>query len=142
MHFLPVFELMSDSLTAIQVKPHQCPSHHSIIKLVINYVLEWIGLNFMIMMVYRQKSLPPNISACNVYTHHVRGQYHVRHGQYHVRHVQYHVVRGDHTGPIFLLRFRLYVLYLMFRFMFANICFEKNENSKIYVMFITKHNMK
>ncbi len=25
MHFLPVFELMSDSLTTIQVEPHQCP---------------------------------------------------------------------------------------------------------------------
>jgi hypothetical protein len=40
------------------------------------------------------------------------------------------------NGPIFLRRFRLYVLSFMFRFMFANICFEKNENSKIYVMFI------
>ena len=40
------------------------------------------------------------------------------------------------TGAIFLRRFRLYVLSFMFRFMFANICFEKNENSEIYVMFI------
>ena len=39
-------------------------------------------------------------------------------------------------GPIFLRRFRLYVLSFMFRFMFANICFEKNQNIKIYVMFI------
>ena len=39
-------------------------------------------------------------------------------------------------GPIFLRRFRLYVLYFMFRFMFANICFVKNQNSKIHVMFI------
>ena len=39
-------------------------------------------------------------------------------------------------GPIFLRRFRLYVSSFMFRFMFANICFEKNENSKIYVMLI------
>ena len=45
-------------------------------------------------------------------------------------------------GPIFLRRFRLYVLSFMFRFMFVNICFEKNQNIKIHVMFITKHNMK
>ena len=32
MHFLPVFELMSDSLTAIWVEPNQCPSHHSILR--------------------------------------------------------------------------------------------------------------
>jgi hypothetical protein len=31
MHFLPVFELTSDSLSAIQVEPHQCPSHQSIL---------------------------------------------------------------------------------------------------------------
>ena len=31
MHFLPVFELMSDSLTAIYVVPHECPSHQSIL---------------------------------------------------------------------------------------------------------------
>ena len=31
MHFLPVFELMSGSLTAIQVKPPQCPLQHSIL---------------------------------------------------------------------------------------------------------------
>ena len=31
MHFLPVFELMSDSLTATYVEPHQCPSHQSIL---------------------------------------------------------------------------------------------------------------
>ena len=31
MHFLPVLELMSDSLTAIQVEPNQCPSHQSIL---------------------------------------------------------------------------------------------------------------
>ena len=36
----------------------------------------------------------------------------------------------------------LYVLSFMFRFMFANICFVKNQNIKIHVMFITKHNMK
>ena len=30
-YFLAVFELMSDSLTAIYVKLHQCPSHHSIL---------------------------------------------------------------------------------------------------------------
>ena len=29
--FLPVLELMSDSLTAIYVKPYQCPSHQSIL---------------------------------------------------------------------------------------------------------------
>ena len=45
-------------------------------------------------------------------------------------------------GPIFLRRFRLYVLSFMFRFMFVNICFQKNQNIKIHVMFITKHNMK
>ena len=28
------------------------------------------------------------------------------------------------------------LISFMFRFMFANICFEKNENSNIYVMFI------
>ena len=39
-------------------------------------------------------------------------------------------------GAIFLCRFRLYKLSFMFRFMFANICFEKNQNSKIHVMFI------
>ena len=39
---------------------------------------------------------------------------------------------------IFLNRFRLYILSFMFRFMFANICFEKNQNSKIRVMFIEK----
>ena len=43
---------------------------------------------------------------------------------------------SDDTGPIFLRRFRLYVLSFMFRFMLGNICFEKNENSKIYVMLI------
>ena len=31
MHFLPVFQLMSDSLTTILVKPRQCPSHQSIL---------------------------------------------------------------------------------------------------------------
>ena len=31
MHCLPVIELMSDSLTAIKVEPHQCPSHQSIL---------------------------------------------------------------------------------------------------------------
>ena len=31
MHFLPVFELMSDSLTATKVETNQCPSHQSII---------------------------------------------------------------------------------------------------------------
>ena len=31
-----------------------------------------------------------------------------------------------------------YMLSFMFRFMFANICFEKNQNSKIHVMFIMK----
>ena len=31
MHFLPVLELISDSLTAIQVEPNQCPSHQSIL---------------------------------------------------------------------------------------------------------------
>ncbi len=29
--FLAVFELMSDSLTAIYIEPHQCPSHQSIL---------------------------------------------------------------------------------------------------------------
>ena len=53
----------------------------------------------------------------------------------------YSCFAGD-SGPIFLRRFRLYVLSFMFRFMFANICFEKNQNIKIHVMFITKHNMK
>ena len=41
-----------------------------------------------------------------------------------------------HTGPIFLCRFKLYMFSFTFGFMFANICFEKNQNSKIYVMFI------
>ena len=31
MHFLPVFELMLDSLTTIQVEPHQCPLNQSIL---------------------------------------------------------------------------------------------------------------
>ena len=31
MHFLSVFELTSDSLSTIQVEPHQCPSHQSIL---------------------------------------------------------------------------------------------------------------
>ena len=31
MHFWPVLELMSDSLTAIYVEPHQCPSHQPIL---------------------------------------------------------------------------------------------------------------
>ena len=39
-------------------------------------------------------------------------------------------------GAIFLRRFRLYILSFKFIFMFANICFEKNQNSKIHVMFI------
>ena len=39
-------------------------------------------------------------------------------------------------GPIFLRRFKLYMFSFTFGFMFANICFEKNQNSKIYVMFI------
>ena len=39
-------------------------------------------------------------------------------------------------GAIFLRRFRPYILSFMFRFMFANICFEKNQNSKIHIMFI------
>ena len=30
-HFFAVFELLSDSLTAIYVELHQCPSHHSIL---------------------------------------------------------------------------------------------------------------
>ena len=30
-HFLPVFELMSDSLTTLKVEPYQCPSHESIL---------------------------------------------------------------------------------------------------------------
>ena len=30
-YFLTVFELLSDSLTAIYVELHQCPSHHSIL---------------------------------------------------------------------------------------------------------------
>ena len=40
------------------------------------------------------------------------------------------------NGAIFLRWFRLYMLSVMFRFMFANICFNKNKNSKIHVMFI------
>ena len=39
-------------------------------------------------------------------------------------------------GPIFLRRFKLYMFSFKFGFMFANLCFEKNQNSKIYVMFI------
>ena len=31
MHFLPVIELMSDSLPAIKIEPHQCPLHQSIL---------------------------------------------------------------------------------------------------------------
>ena len=31
MHFLAVFELLSDSLTVIYVELHQCPSHHLIL---------------------------------------------------------------------------------------------------------------
>ena len=33
------------------------------------------------------------------------------------------------------------MLSFMFRFMFAKICFEKNQERKIHVMFIDKHNM-
>ena len=40
------------------------------------------------------------------------------------------------SGPIFLHRFKLYMFSFTFGFMFANICFEKNQSSKIYVMFI------
>ena len=40
------------------------------------------------------------------------------------------------NGPIFLRRFKLYMFSFTFGFMFANISFEKNQNSKIYVMFI------
>ena len=32
MHFLPVFELTSDSLTATKVETNQCPSHQSILQ--------------------------------------------------------------------------------------------------------------
>ena len=39
-------------------------------------------------------------------------------------------------GPIFLRRFKLYMFSFTFGFMFANIYFEENQNSKIYVMFI------
>ena len=46
------------------------------------------------------------------------------------------------SGPIFLRRFKLYMFSFTFEFMFANICFEKNKNSKIFVMFIIKNNMK
>ena len=46
------------------------------------------------------------------------------------------VIGIKHIGPIFLHRFRLYVLSFMFIFMFANICFEKNQNSKIHVTFM------
>ena len=53
----------------------------------------------------------------------------------------YQVCNVD-SGAIFLRWFRLYMLSFMFRFMFENICFEKNQNIKIHVMFITKHNMK
>ena len=41
---------------------------------------------------------------------------------------------GLGNEAIFLRQFRPYMLSFMFRFMFANICFEKN--SKIHVMFI------
>ena len=34
-------------------------------------------------------------------------------------------------GSIFLRRFRLYMLSFRFRFMFANICFEKNQNNSL-----------
>ena len=101
MHFLPVFELTSASLTAIWIEPNQCPSHQSILltnpwnfggncsafgeveklsffesailiffskkniyffasfpwKLVTNYVLEWMGLNF-----YHYDGLQPEMS--------------------------------------------------------------------------------
>ena len=113
MHFLPVLELMSDSLTAIYVEPNQCPSHQSILltqgqiheiftkkyrelAILKNGGFFWVGhfefyfskkfffcfipmkishklcirMNgtqfFLIMMVYSQKSLPPNISAGSV----------------------------------------------------------------------------
>ena len=42
------------------------------------------------------------------------------------------------SGAIFLRWFRLYVLSFMFRFMFANMFFEKNPNIKILVMSMTK----
>ena len=41
MHFWPVIELMSDSLTAIKVKPHQYPSHQSkYARVTITYVVQ------------------------------------------------------------------------------------------------------
>ena len=39
-------------------------------------------------------------------------------------------------GPIFLRQFKLYMFSFTFGFMFANICFEKKPNRKIYVMCI------
>ena len=51
-------------------------------------------------------------------------------------------------GAIFLHWFRLYMLSFMFRFMFVNICLEKNQNSQFqplqvwYVMIhVIKHDM-
>ena len=57
-------------------------------------------------------------------------------------------IEETNNGAIFLCRFRLYMLSFIFRFMFANICFEKNQNSKFqplqvwYVMIhVIKHDM-
>ena len=43
---------------------------------------------------------------------------------------------SQYNGPIFLRRFKLYMFSFTFGIMFANICFIKNQNSKIFVMFI------
>ena len=43
MHFLPVIELVSDSLTAIKVEPHQCLLHQSIWLIQGKDVFFWVG---------------------------------------------------------------------------------------------------
>ena len=46
MHFLPVFELISESLTAIQIEPHQCSSQQSITQGPIHEILAEIAQFF------------------------------------------------------------------------------------------------
>ena len=72
MRFLPVFELMSDSLTTIKVEPHQCSSHqfffassHENQSKVPGYQ-GWDKI-LMITLISSQTLPTPNISAASVY---------------------------------------------------------------------------
>ena len=57
-YFLAVFELLSDSLTAIYVELHQCPSHHSILltqgpihEIFVKKIWEWDVLENQLLFV-------------------------------------------------------------------------------------------